>query len=255
MRPASQGEPSRTLGPVLGPWLGQLGCADKTSATHDVPTASGNCMPGSGPPCWCTILRILPHCRALYAGSTRKMVVCSVANCKNRSKASGRPDINSVENAKFFRLPKIITNQCKRTRELSEKRRNLWIARINRPEMNPSDHVRVCSAHFVTGSPSALFDDSSPDWAPSVRMGSPGDRNPCKSRSYSRLKGTREAAKKRPRPLPDKNAAGADNVDEPTKEDNSLEMRPTPETLRHLKENLQKHLLKLKRKQKRPVTI
>lgn len=49
--------------------------------------------------------------------------------------------------------------------------------------------------------------------------------------------------------------AGADNVDEPTKEDNSLEMRPTPETLRHLKENLQKHLLKLKRKQKRPVTI
>ncbi|CAN8028236.1 unnamed protein product [Ixodes persulcatus] len=92
-----------------------------------------------------------PHCRALYAGSTRKMVVCSVANCKNRSKASGRPDINSVENAKFFRLPKIITNQCKRTRELSEKRRNLWIARINRPEMNPSDHVRVCSAHFVTG--------------------------------------------------------------------------------------------------------
>ncbi|KAM7287090.1 uncharacterized protein ISCGN_030784 [Ixodes scapularis] len=109
--------------------------------------------------------------------------------------------------------------------------------------------------HAAAGSPSALFHDSSPDWAPSVRMGSPGDRNPCKSRSYSRLQGTREAAKKRPRPSPDKNAAGADNVDEPTKEDNSLEMRPTPETLRHLKENLQKHLLKLKRKQKRPVTM
>ncbi|XP_042145408.1 uncharacterized protein LOC8036370 isoform X3 [Ixodes scapularis] len=109
--------------------------------------------------------------------------------------------------------------------------------------------------HAAAGSPPALFHDSSPDWAPSVRMGSPGDRNPCKSRSYSRLQGTREAAEKRPRPSPDKNAAGADNVDEPTKEDNSLEMRPTPETLRHLKENLQKHLLKLKRKQKRPVTM
>lgn len=183
------------------------------------------------------------------------MVGCSVANCKNRSRTSGRPDINSVENAKFFRLPKIITNQCQRTRELSEKRRSLWIARINRPEMNPNDHVRVCSAHFVTGLPSALFDDSSPDWAPSVDMGSPGNRNPCKSRSYSRLKGTREVAKKRPRPSPDNDVAGANNVGEPTKEDNLLEMRPTPETLVHLKENLQKHLLKLKKKQKRPMTV
>uniref|UniRef100_A0A6B0V800 Putative apoptosis associated protein n=1 Tax=Ixodes ricinus TaxID=34613 RepID=A0A6B0V800_IXORI len=45
--------------------------------------------------------------------------------------------------------------------------------------------------------------------------------------------------------------AGAEDADQPTKEDPSAEPQVSPETLRHVKDNLQRHLLKLKKKRKR----
>lgn len=38
-----------------------------------------------------------------------------------------------------------------------------------RPEQYPN--TRVCSDHFVSGSPSTLFDENNPDWAPSLNLG------------------------------------------------------------------------------------
>ncbi|CAN8004475.1 unnamed protein product, partial [Ixodes hexagonus] len=177
------------------------------------------------------------------------MVGCSVKNCTNRSGCKARRDRNTVEKAKFFRLPKVLSRNCERTLELSEKRRSLWIARINRPEMIPNDHKHMLSLHPCAGSPSALFDYDSPDWAPSLKLGHTDDKDPPKSQPRSRLKRTqrKEAGNKRSCPSQDKNEADAKNVDQPKKEDASVDKgvtSETSETLRHLKENLQKHLLR-----------
>ncbi|KAI0226639.1 hypothetical protein LSAT2_022928 [Lamellibrachia satsuma] len=37
----------------------------------------------------------------------------------------------------------------------------------------PSKYTRICSEHFITGKPAALYDTSSPDWTPSLRLGYP----------------------------------------------------------------------------------
>ncbi|CAN8010525.1 unnamed protein product, partial [Ixodes pacificus] len=49
--------------------------------------------------------------------------------------------------------------------------------------------------------------------------------------------------------------AGAEDADQPTKEDPSAEPQVSPETLRHVKDNLQRHLLKLKKKRKKTMTF
>ena len=47
--------------------------------------------------------------------------------------------------------------QLQQTQELSEERRDAI--------------CRVCSVHFISSKPSALFERNSMDWAPTVNMG------------------------------------------------------------------------------------
>ena len=68
---------------------------------------------------------------------------CAIVGCGRRS---GRD-----KGVSFYRLPAEVTHQGERTRELSKKRRDLWIARIHRANFKPTDHTRVCSRHFVGG--------------------------------------------------------------------------------------------------------
>ena len=51
----------------------------------------------------------------------------------------------------FYRLPVEITHQGERTRELSKKRRALWLSRIRQAIFKPTDHTDICSRHFVGG--------------------------------------------------------------------------------------------------------
>ena len=92
------------------------------------------------------------------------MVICAVLKCGNRS---GRD-----KGKRFFRLPSMITHQGEKALELSKQRQLQWLARIKRndlrPEKNPN--TQVCSDHFVSGSPSTLFDKSNSDWAPSQTL-------------------------------------------------------------------------------------
>ena len=74
----------------------------------------------------------------------------------------------------FSRLPTVITHhQGEQTRALSEQRQRLWLAAIKRQDIKAKNfqHVRVCSDHFICGKPSALYDSTSPDWVPSLKMG------------------------------------------------------------------------------------
>lgn len=89
----------------------------------------------------------------------------------------------------MFSLPKVITRHCERTLQLSEKRRRVWLARINRNDLKNLDNIRVCGRHFVTGKPSNLMDDNNPDWAPSQHLGYGRDQGVLKkTERYERVK-------------------------------------------------------------------
>lgn len=96
---------------------------------------------------------------------------CAVIGCSNRA--------DRDKSTSFFRLPAVITNQGEETRERSRKRRQQWLANINRPDMKESSYpyVRICSDHFISGKPSTLYETSSPDWAPTLRLGHDKDKN------------------------------------------------------------------------------
>ena len=56
--------------------------------------------------------------------------------------------------------------------ELSKRRQEAWLAKIKRFNVVPGmyKNMRVCSDHFVGGSPSTLHDVNNQDWAPSLKL-------------------------------------------------------------------------------------
>jgi len=90
---------------------------------------------------------------------------CAIVGCSNR--------IGRDKGKSFFRLPKVITHQGEETKKLSEERRNTWLARISRADLSTEKqkNTRVCSDHFVSGTPAALYDTKNTDWAPSLGLG------------------------------------------------------------------------------------
>ena len=97
------------------------------------------------------------------------MVLCCVVDC---SKRSGRDKVM------FFRIPAVITQWGAQERELSERRRRDFLAAIGRADLNGTklSNARICSLHFVSGSPASLFDDTnvSGDWVPTLKLRSRG---------------------------------------------------------------------------------
>ncbi|XP_070390408.1 uncharacterized protein [Dermacentor albipictus] len=97
------------------------------------------------------------------------MAICAVVGCANRSESSSRKEYS---NTNLFRLPKVVERQGERTKTLSSKRRSLWLARIKRADLKGDlPNIRVCGAHFVTGRPAKLWEEASPDWAPTLLLG------------------------------------------------------------------------------------
>ena len=68
---------------------------------------------------------------------------CAVFGCANRK--------NRNRDKSYYRLPKVIVHQGERTNELSQARRDKWLANIARSDLNPTTlrNLRVCSDHFV----------------------------------------------------------------------------------------------------------
>ncbi|XP_046576908.1 THAP domain-containing protein 1-like [Haliotis rubra] len=111
---------------------------------------------------------------------------CSVRGCSNRSNRDGKS---------YHSIPAVIVNQGDRTRELSEQRRAQWIAKLGRDNYTPTKYTKICSDHFVSGKPSTLYDISSPDWIPSLHMGTGLSLKDAQSLSRYR-KGQRAQRKK-----------------------------------------------------------
>ncbi|XP_041843948.1 uncharacterized protein LOC121641751 [Melanotaenia boesemani] len=88
---------------------------------------------------------------------------CRVFGCTNRS--------DRQKHLEFYRLPKVIKNQGEECQKLSEERRRLWLAKLNQDLRGKNlDNIRICSAHFVSGRRSDLYQKDDPDWVPSVGM-------------------------------------------------------------------------------------
>ena len=101
---------------------------------------------------------------SVYTRVERGTVTSAVLKCGNRSKRD--------KDKRFYRLPSVITHQGEQTLELSKRRQHEWLARIKEADLKPQQYsnTRVCSDHFVSGSPSALFVQNSLDWAPSLNL-------------------------------------------------------------------------------------
>ena len=106
--------------------------------------------------------------------------------CPNRS--------DRVKDRFFHRLPKIITHLDEETKEYSVERRSKWLSNIRRTDLAGDKLVWVCSNHFVTGKPAALFQMFHPDWAPTLRLG----HSNIKEESSSRWERRKERSEKRP---------------------------------------------------------
>ncbi|KAH7977960.1 hypothetical protein HPB49_004094 [Dermacentor silvarum] len=108
--------------------------------------------------------------RNVVASNARRVVtvvMCMIFGCSNPSDTHGR---KKRTKSNFFSLPKIMENQCERTKALSTKRRSLWLARIKCANIE-NRNLRVCGAPFIAGKPAKLFDETDPDWAPSLLLG------------------------------------------------------------------------------------
>jgi len=64
---------------------------------------------------------------------------CCVIGCFNRG---GRDKVS------FFQFPAVIHNQGETTKQLSSRRRDLWIASVKRKDWMPTAYSYVCSDHF-----------------------------------------------------------------------------------------------------------
>ena len=91
------------------------------------------------------------------------MAIC-VVGCTNK------PDKDSPLG--FHYIPRILTKHGEDSLILSTERRNKWFSVIRRSDINVyALHHIVCSVHFLSGKPAALFETSNVDWVPSLNMG------------------------------------------------------------------------------------
>ena len=76
----------------------------------------------------------------------------------------------------FFRIPAVITHRGSREKELSERRFRQYLAIIGRGDLSGTKllNARICSRHFVSGSPADLFDDTNINRLPTRCLGARG---------------------------------------------------------------------------------
>ena len=93
------------------------------------------------------------------------MVLCLMFGCSSRTRRD--------KEVRFFRVPSVVTNQGEQQEELTAERRMRWISAISRENLSDKilENDRVCSRHFVSGSPAALWDKHNTDWVPTLHLG------------------------------------------------------------------------------------
>ena len=102
------------------------------------------------------------------------MVLCCVIG---RSMRSGRD-----KGVSFYKIPKIITLRGQRDYEPTKKRRDGFLAAISRAGLTQVlVNDGICSRHFISGKPAALYDDTNLDWLPNLHLGHSNKPEPSKT--------------------------------------------------------------------------
>ena len=117
------------------------------------------------------------------------MVLCVVVGCSSRS---GRD-----EGVSFYRIPTVVTTRGSAERELTQKRRDGYLAAISRDDLTekilPND--RICAKHFISGKPAYLYDTTNTDWLPTLNLGHVKSKGSSTAEArYMRAKRRRDSA-------------------------------------------------------------
>ena len=93
------------------------------------------------------------------------MVICIVYGCSKRS--------DRDKDVSFYRIPVIRKDQGLAERQLSERRRQGFLAAISRDDLTDSkiENGRICLRHFISGKPADLYDHLNPVWLPTLNLG------------------------------------------------------------------------------------
>ena len=93
------------------------------------------------------------------------MVICVVIGCSKRS--------DRDKGISFYRIPTVVTSRSTKELELSQRRRRGFLSAISRADLSDKQACssRICSRHFISGKPAYLFDDTHPDWLPTLHLG------------------------------------------------------------------------------------
>ena len=94
------------------------------------------------------------------------MVLCVVIGCSKRSGCD--------KDVSFYRIPKVVAHRGKQEYELTKKRRAGFLAAIPRGGLQGTrvlEKDRICSRHFVSGKPAYVYDETNPDWLPTLHLG------------------------------------------------------------------------------------
>ena len=123
-----------------------------------------------------------------------RMVLCVMIGCSKRS--------DRDKDVSFFRIPSVLTHLGKKDYELSKRRRDGFLAAISREDLTESilRNGRVCSRHFVSGKPADLYDETNPDWLPTLNLGHGKKRTvsgKASTERWERKKARTEAAARR----------------------------------------------------------
>ena len=98
------------------------------------------------------------------------MVLCLMVACSNKTGKKSKKDSDKA--IKFYRVPRVITNQGELVEELSSTRRRLWISAISRADLTEAklESDRVCSEHFASGEPARDWDRFDVDQVPTQKL-------------------------------------------------------------------------------------
>ena len=115
-------------------------------------------------------------CRHLVKNSIGMVNFCAVLGCGNRA--------NRGEDKRYYRLPSVITHQGQETLDWMTRRRAEWLRYVCMDNLRPANYpyTHVCSDHFLSRSPSSLYDTENPDWAPSLQLSYPAKKVPSSNR-------------------------------------------------------------------------
>ncbi len=153
------------------------------------------------------------------------MVLCVVISCSSRS---GRD-----KGVSFFRIPTVVTTRGSVERELTQKRRDGYLASISRGDLTEKimKNDRICSKHFVLGKPAYLYDTTSTDWLPTLNLGhskSSSKRGSTAEARYERAKRRKTIATEASQSLPECSGQEVNEdeqeVDEDEQEDEQVQL-------------------------------